>query len=74
MDRASWGWIFGAAIYLAVILSVSFGLYGVVEKKLRVDPVVGMTGEVAVIAPFALAARSPRGARGGKSKPVVVPT
>ena len=40
---------------LSVILAVSFGLYGVFKKKLRVDPVIGMTGEVAVVAPFALA-------------------
>ena len=40
---------------LSVILAVSFGLYGVFKKKLRVDPVIGMTGEVAVIAPLALA-------------------
>ncbi len=39
---------------LSVILAVSFGLYGVFKKKLRVDPVIGMTGEVAVITPFAL--------------------
>ncbi|HJC60715.1 MAG TPA: EamA family transporter RarD [Candidatus Dietzia intestinigallinarum] len=39
---------------LSVILAMSFGLYGVFKKKLRVDPVIGMTGEVAVIAPFAL--------------------
>ena len=37
-----------------MILAASFGLYGVFKKKLRVDPVIGMTGEVAVIAPLAL--------------------
>lgn len=40
---------------LSVILALSFGMYGVMKKKLRVDPVVGMTGEVLVTAPFALA-------------------
>ena len=45
---------YGHFPYLSVILAVSFGLYGVFKKKLRVDPVIGMTGEVAVIAPFAL--------------------
>ena len=46
---------YGHFPYLSVILAVSFGLYGVFKKKLRVDPVVGMTGEVAVTAPIALA-------------------
>ena len=45
---------YGHFPYLSVILAVSFGLYGVFKKKLRVDPVIGMTGEVAVIAPLAL--------------------
>ncbi|HHX85312.1 MAG TPA: EamA family transporter RarD [Actinomycetales bacterium] len=40
---------------LSVILALSFGMYGVMKKSLRVDPVVGMTGEVLVTAPFALA-------------------
>ena len=39
---------------LSVILAVTFGLYGVMKKSLRVDPVVGMTGEVLVITPLAL--------------------
>ncbi|MFI8590254.1 MULTISPECIES: EamA family transporter RarD [Dietzia] len=46
---------YGHFPYLSVILAVSFGLYGVMKKKLRVDPVTGMTGEVLVITPFALA-------------------
>ena len=45
---------YGHFPFLSVILAVSFGLYGVFKKKLRVDPVIGMTGEVAVTAPFAL--------------------
>lgn len=45
---------YGHFPYLSVILAVSFGLYGVFKKKLRVDPVIGMTGEVAVITPLAL--------------------
>jgi chloramphenicol-sensitive protein RarD len=40
---------------LSVLLAISFGFYGVLKKKLRVDPVVGMAGEVLVISPFALA-------------------
>ena len=46
---------YGHFPYLSVILAMSFGMYGVLKKKLRVDPVIGMTGEVLVIAPFALA-------------------
>ncbi|WP_411741199.1 EamA family transporter RarD [Rhodococcus sp. IEGM 1408] len=46
---------YGHFPYLSVILALSFGLYGVLKKKLRVDPVIGMTGEVLVIAPLALA-------------------
>ncbi|UVE97055.1 EamA family transporter RarD [Dietzia sp. B32] len=44
---------YGHFPYLSVILALSFGMYGVFKKKLRVDPVIGMTGEVLVIAPFA---------------------
>ena len=40
---------------LSVLLAISLGFYGVLKKKLRVDPVVGMAGEVLVISPFALA-------------------
>lgn len=46
---------YGHFPYLSVILALSFGLYGALKKGLRVDPVIGMTGEVLVIAPFALA-------------------
>ncbi|MFN7244484.1 MAG: EamA family transporter, partial [Dietzia cercidiphylli] len=46
---------YGHFPYLSVLLATSFGLYGVFKKKLRVDPVVGMTGEVLLIAPVALA-------------------
>ena len=46
---------YGHFPYLSVILAVSFGLYGVFKKKLRVDPVTGMLGEVAVTTPVAVA-------------------
>ncbi len=45
---------YGHVPYLSLILAFSFGMYGVMKKKLRVDPVTGMTGEVLVTAPFAL--------------------
>lgn len=46
---------YGHFPYLSVILALSFGLYGVFKKKLQVDPVTGMFGEVAVTTPLALA-------------------
>lgn len=46
---------YGHFPYLSVILAASFGMYGVLKKKLRVDPVIGMTGEVLVLTPLALA-------------------
>lgn len=45
---------YGHFPYLSVILALSFGLYGVLKKKLSVDPVTGMLGEVAVTTPVAL--------------------
>lgn len=55
---------YGHFPWLSVILAVSFGLYGVFKKKLRVDPVIGMTGEVAVMTPFAMALLAWLGATG----------
>lgn len=46
---------YGHFPFLSVILAMSFGMYGVFKKKLRVDPVTGMTAEVLVTTPFALA-------------------
>ncbi|EYT64344.1 protein rarD [Dietzia sp. UCD-THP] len=45
---------YGHVPYLSLLLATSFGFYGVFKKKLRADPVVGMTGEVLVIGPLAL--------------------
>ena len=46
---------YGHFPYLSVILALSFGMYGVFKKKLQVDPVTGMFGEVAVTTPLAVA-------------------
>lgn len=55
---------YGHFPYLSVLLAASFGLYGVFKKKLRVHPVVGMTGEVLIIAPLALVVLGWLGATG----------
>jgi chloramphenicol-sensitive protein RarD len=44
----------GAAPWIALVLSVSFGLYGLVKKRLSVGPVVSVTAEVLVLTPVAL--------------------
>lgn len=45
----------GAAPWIALVISVTFGLYGVVKKLLEVGPVVSVTAEVLCLAPAALA-------------------
>ncbi|THD72663.1 EamA family transporter RarD [Thalassobius vesicularis] len=44
----------GVAPWIALILSFSFGLYGLVKKWLSVGPVVSVTAEVLLIAPISL--------------------
>lgn len=44
----------GVAPWIALILSVSFGLYGLVKKRLSAGPVVSVTAEVLVLAPVAI--------------------
>ncbi|MBR9842918.1 MAG: EamA family transporter RarD [Rhodobacteraceae bacterium] len=44
----------GVAPWIALILAVSFGIYGLVKKGLKVGPVVSVTGEVVILAPIAL--------------------
>ena len=43
----------GAAPWISLVLAVSFGLYGLVKKRLPVGPVVSVTGEVLLLAPIA---------------------
>jgi chloramphenicol-sensitive protein RarD len=45
----------GVAPWIALVLAVSFGLYGVVKKGLSVGPVVSVTAEVLMLAPIAIA-------------------
>ncbi len=40
--------------WVAMVLALSFGLYGFVRKKLSVDPLEGLFIETAIMAPFAL--------------------
>ena len=44
----------GVAPWIALILSVTFGLYGLVKKRLSVGPVVSVTAEVLLLRPIAL--------------------
>ncbi|MCW8842872.1 MAG: EamA family transporter RarD [Rhodobacteraceae bacterium] len=44
----------GVAPWIALILAGSFGIYGLVKKRLDVGPVVSVTGEVVILAPIAL--------------------
>ncbi|QGX98783.1 EamA family transporter RarD [Roseovarius faecimaris] len=44
----------GVTPWLALLLAVSFGLYGMVKKGLAVGPVVSVTAEAMLLSPFAL--------------------
>jgi len=44
----------GAAPWISLILSMSFGLYGLIKKSLTAGPVVSVTGEVFILLPLAL--------------------
>lgn len=45
----------GAAPWIALILATTFGGYGVMKKRLDLDPVVSVTAEVLLLSPLALA-------------------
>jgi len=45
----------GVAPWIALVVAGSFGLYGLVKKRLTAGPVVSVTGEVAVLVPIAIA-------------------
>lgn len=52
------GWkivVYGHVPWLALIVSVSFALYGFFQKSLRVGAAPGLTAELVFLAPFALA-------------------
>ncbi|SIS50037.1 EamA family transporter RarD [Phaeovulum vinaykumarii] len=50
----SWG--LGAAPWIALALGLSFGLYGLLKKRLPVPGVVSVLAEVVILAPLAVAA------------------
>ncbi|WP_417551612.1 EamA family transporter RarD [Marinomonas fungiae] len=45
---------FGRLPWIALTLALSFGLYGLVRKKIAVDSFTGMTLETAILLPYAL--------------------
>lgn len=44
----------GVAPWISLLVTGSFGIYGVLKKRLSVGPVVSVTGEVALLFPIAL--------------------
>jgi len=45
----------GVAPWISLVLAVTFGLYGAIKKQLPVGPVVSVTCEILLFAPFAIA-------------------
>lgn len=45
---------FGSVPWVAITLSVSFALYGLVKKMSSLNPLTGLTAETLMVAPFAL--------------------
>ena len=46
---------FGALPWAGLLLAISFGFYGLVRKRIQIDPAVGLGVETAYFAPLALA-------------------
>ncbi|SOB99519.1 EamA family transporter RarD [Rhodobacter maris] len=47
-------WALGAAPWIALLLAATFGLYGLIKKRLAVPPVVSVLAEVVILTPLAL--------------------
>lgn len=62
---ASLVWKLGRLPWLALVLPVQFGLYGLIRKKAGFDPLVGLLMETLVLAPLALGYLLWLGASGG---------
>jgi len=45
---------YGSVPWISLALAASFGLYGLIRKALHVEPLVGLTVETLLLAPFAL--------------------
>jgi chloramphenicol-sensitive protein RarD len=48
-------WLLGQLPWIALVLSISFGTYGLFRKQIRVDPVSGLLVETLLATPLALA-------------------
>lgn len=46
---------YGSLPWISLVLGITFGLYGLIRKSLHVEPLVGLTVETLLLAPFALA-------------------
>lgn len=44
----------GIVPWISLVLSTTFGLYGLIKKQMQLGPVVSVTGEVLLLAPLAL--------------------
>ena len=55
----------GVAPWISLVLTITFGLYGLVKKGLDLGPTVSVATEVAIVAPFAIALLAWRLASGG---------
>lgn len=45
--------VFGRLPWIALVLAISFGLYGLIRKQVPVDPITGLTIETLVLLPLA---------------------
>ncbi|MEM7622080.1 MAG: EamA family transporter RarD [Planctomycetota bacterium] len=45
----------GVVPWIALVVAITFGLYGLIRKRIGVGPVVGLTVETALVTPIALA-------------------
>ena len=48
-------WLLGTLPWIALVLAVSFGSYGLLRKQIRVDPVTGLLVETLLATPLAIA-------------------
>jgi chloramphenicol-sensitive protein RarD len=49
------GWFLGTPPWISLTLAFSFGIYGLIRKKLDVGPMIGLLWETSLIAPLAIA-------------------
>jgi chloramphenicol-sensitive protein RarD len=49
------GWFLGTPPWISLMLAFSFGIYGLIRKKLDVGPMIGLLWETSLIAPLAIA-------------------